>query len=312
LAGAGRKSWIVAQWLFAAAVIWYAATALAGQWEEAGDRFARLRPHWGYVATASILILSTYALLIETWRRLLAEWSARLPWPVAARIWLASNLGKYVPGKIWSIFALGALAKARGASAVAAGGSSVLLQLVSIVTGVAVALAFGAQTARALWLAAFAVIAAIAALLSAPALLPRAFAVIQSLTGRELAVPPIPARAIWLATGTTAIAWIVSGYAFAIFAESLDLGRGPPSAYIAVYATSYVAGFVALFAPGGIGVREGALIAAMQVTGVATAAEAAIIAVASRIWLTVLDLIPGMIALALGRREPRRELDSSG
>jgi len=287
LAGAGRKSWIVAQWLFAAAVIWYAATALAGQWEEAGDRFARLRPHWGYVATASILILSTYALLIETWRRLLAEWSARLPWPVAARIWLASNL-------------------------VAAGGSSVLLQLVSIVTGVAVALAFGAQTARALWLAAFAVIAAIAALLSAPALLPRAFAVIQSLTGRELAVPPIPARAIWLATGTTAIAWIVSGYAFAIFAESLDLGRGPPSAYIAVYATSYVAGFVALFAPGGIGVREGALIAAMQVTGVATAAEAAIIAVASRIWLTVLDLIPGMIALALGRREPRRELDSSG
>ena len=31
-------------------------------------------------------------------------------------------------------------------------------------------------------------------------------------------------------------------------AEALDLGRGPPSAFIAVYAASYVAGFVALFA----------------------------------------------------------------
>lgn len=300
--GAGRKAWLVAQWLFAAAVIWYAASALAGQWAQVGRGFTQLRPHWGYVATASVLVLLTYVLLIEAWRRVLAAWSARLPWPVAARIWLASNLGKYVPGKIWSILAMGALARERGASALAAGGSSVLLQLISIVTGLAIAAAFGAQTARALWLAALAVAAAVAALLAAPALVPRAFVLVSSLTGRKLSIPPIPARAIWLATGTTAIAWIVSGYAFALLAEALDLGRGPPSAYIAVYAASYVAGFVALFAPGGIGVREGALVATMQGAGIATPAEAAVIAVISRIWLTILEVIPGLIALATNRR----------
>lgn len=300
--GAGRKGWLVAQWLFAAAVVWYAASALAGQWAEVGARFTQLRPHWGYVATASILVLFTYVLLIEAWRRVLAGWSTRLAWPAAARIWLASNLGKYVPGKVWSILAMGALAKARGASAVAAGGSSVLLQLVSIVTGLAVAAAFGAQTARAMWLAALAVVAAVAALLAAPVLVPRAFAVMRSLTGREMSIPPVPARAIWLATGTTAVAWIVAGYAFALLAESLDLGRGPPSAYIAAYATSYIAGFVALFAPGGIGVREGALVATMQQAGIATPAEAAVIAVVSRIWLTFLEVIPGLIALATNRQ----------
>jgi uncharacterized membrane protein YbhN (UPF0104 family) len=66
-----------------------------------------------------------------------------------------------------------------------------------------------------------------------------------------------------------------------------------------VFTTSYLAGFLALFAPGGIGVREGALVATMQRAGLATPAEAAVIAVASRIWLTVLEIIPGLIALLI-------------
>jgi hypothetical protein len=250
-------------------------------------------------------MLLTYALLIESWRRLLSAWSARLSWPHAARIWLASNLGKYVPGKIWSILAMGALAKEKGASALAAGGSSVVMQVVSVITGLAIAAAFGASSQGVTWLAIAAVAAMLAAIAAAPYTLPRAFAMISTATGRSLTPPPVPIRAVWLATIATTMSWLLAGAAFRMFAYALGLQRGQMSAYIAVYAASYVAGFLALFAPGGLGVREGALIATMQRAGLATPVEAAAIAVASRIWLTVLEVLPGLIALAVpGSRQP--------
>ncbi|HEX6249830.1 MAG TPA: lysylphosphatidylglycerol synthase domain-containing protein [Gemmatimonadaceae bacterium] len=294
-----RSLWLAAQWIFAAAVIWYAAQSLAGQWAEVGSRLRSTKPLWSYIAAASVLMLLTYALLIESWRRLLAAWSAQLSWPHAARIWLASNLGKYVPGKIWSIIAMGALAKEKGASAIAAGGSSVVMQVVSVITGLAVAAAFGASSVGLTWLAAAALLVMLAAIAAAPRLLPPAFAFISAVTGRSLNAPPVPVRAVWLATAATTVSWLLAGLAFRMFAEALGVTRGGTGAYIAVYAASYVAGFLALFAPGGLGVREGALIATMQRAGLATPVEAAAIAVASRIWLTVLELLPGLIALAV-------------
>ena len=250
-------------------------------------------------------MLLTYALLIESWRRLLAAWSARLSWPHAARIWLASNLGKYVPGKIWSILAMGALAKEKGASPLAAGGSSVVMQVVSVITGLAVAAGFGASSAGLTWVAATAVILMLAVIATAPRLLPRAFTFLSSVTGRPLNAPPVPVRAVWLATVATTVSWLIAGLAFRMFAEALGVTGGTTGAYIAVYAASYVAGFLALFAPGGLGVREGALIATMQRAGLATPVEAAAIAVASRIWLTVLEVLPGLMALAVsGTRRP--------
>jgi glycosyltransferase 2 family protein len=298
----GRRLWVAAQWVFAALVIWYAARSLAGHWSEAGDRLLAARPLWSLVGIATVLVLVSYVVLIDAWRRLLAAWSARLSWPHAARIWLASNLGKYVPGKIWSILAMGALARERGASAVAAGGSSLVMQAMSVVTGLAVAAVFGATTRGALWAAVLAVALTAVAIFAAPAILPRLALRLSTITRRSIPAPVVPQRAVWLAAGTTVVAWLLTGFAFRLFCESLGVARGGTGAYIAVYAASYVAGFLALFAPGGIGVREGALIATMHRAGLATPAEAAVVAVASRIWLTVLELVPGFIALALPAR----------
>jgi glycosyltransferase 2 family protein len=178
---------------------------------------------------------------------------------------------------------------------------------VSVITGLAVAAAFGASSRGVTWLAAAAVTVMLATIAAAPYLMPRAFSFITTATGRTLTAPPVPVRAVWLATLATTVAWLVAGVAFRMFAEAMGVLRGPVSAYISVYAASYVAGFLALFAPGGLGVREGALIATMQRAGLATPVEAAAIAVASRIWLTVLEVIPGLVALAVpASRQPAR------
>ena len=62
------------------------------------------------VGSAALVVL-TYGLLVELWRRILAEWGAGMAFGDAVRIWCVSNLGKYVPGKVWQIVAMGQLAR---------------------------------------------------------------------------------------------------------------------------------------------------------------------------------------------------------
>lgn len=302
MAAASRKVWLGAQWVFAALVVWYAVQSLAGQWDEVGARLRAARPAWTLIAAASVLVLLTYALLIEAWRRVLAAWSARLAWPDAARIWLASNLGKYVPGKVWSILAMGALARERGVSPLAAGGSAILMQAIAVATCAAVAVAFGAAAIESPWSRAAAAIVIVAAIVLAPRLVRPAFAAARAITGRDFATPAVPARAVSIAATSTLLVWLVSGIAFRMLANAFGVTRGDAASYISVYAASYLAGFVALFAPGGIGVREGALVATMQRAGLASAPEAVVIAIASRLWLTVLEVVPGLIALLAVQR----------
>jgi len=65
---------------------------------------------------------------------------------------------------------------------------------------------------------------------------------------------------------------------------------------VAAYTGSYVAGVIAVFAPAGLLVREVALVQAL--TPVVGGADAVILAVASRVWLTLLELVAGAVVLA--------------
>jgi hypothetical protein len=56
------------------------------------------------------------------------------------------------------------------------------------------------------------------------------------------------------------------------------------------FAAAYVLGYLALFAPAGLGVREGFLVAFLTPT--LGAGGAALAAVTSRVWTTVVEVIP--------------------
>jgi hypothetical protein len=116
LANTRRNAFVAAQWLFAAAIIYSAVRALNGQWRQAGERLESIHVGWSWVGLATIIVFLTYALLIETWRRVLMASGETLPFMVAARIWFVSNLGKYVPGKVWSIAAMTVMAREQSVS----------------------------------------------------------------------------------------------------------------------------------------------------------------------------------------------------
>jgi hypothetical protein len=119
--------------------------------------------------------------------------------------------------------------------------------------------------------------------------------------GRELALSPLSYRAIALTFGSCALAWMLYGIAFQVLAvATIGNTSGETLQYIAFYTSSYLVGYLVFFAAGGIGFREGAMIAQSgQYELGLTVPEIALLAVLSRVWLTVFELLPGLILLAL-------------
>ena len=269
-------------------------------------------PAWWWIALSGALFLAAHAVLVQTWRTVLGSWDATLPFWTAARIWSVSSLGRYLPGKIWQIGAMGAMARDVGVSPVAASGSAVLGTLVNLVAGFAVALiggrallerSSGESGARA---AALLVVVATASLLLAPVVLPRVTPWLGRRMGRSVDLR-VPTRAVVAALAGNVIAWLLYGAAFRLFVIGLlGSAAGGYADYLAAYTISYLVGYLALFAPAGIGAREGAMVTVLVYAGLATRPESALVALASRVWLTLLEVVPGFLfwAQASVRRRP--------
>ena len=267
-------------------------------------------PRWGLIALSGVLFLAAHAVLVQTWRSVLACWDARLPFWSAARIWSVSNLGKYVPGKIWQIGAMSAMSRELGVSPVAASGSAMLGTLVNVIAGFAVSLLSGRallERTRPGWgaLATLIVVAAGGALLLAPVIVPRLAPLAARLAGRSLQTT-LPVRAVVCSLAGNIIAWMIYGLAFQLLVLGiLGTATGGYPEYLAAYTLSYLFGYLAFFAPAGVGVREFFMMRVLAVAGLASAPQAALVTVVSRIWLTLLEVTPGFLFWAHHRARRR-------
>ena len=281
---------------------------------EHGAHVAALRPSWSGLLSASACVFAGYAVLIASWRLLLRTWNSPLPVLDAARIWFVSSLGKYVPGKVWAIGAMSVLAKEAGASPLAATGSSVIMALVNVAAGFVVVALAGAGDV----LAAFPALRVGAWITLAVTLVGLAYGPVLLVwmvrQGTRLFRRPMPdmpkisRTTLLLVFAANIVAWLAYGVGFGIFWSALlGHGGGISTAALAVYTASYLLGYLALVVPGGLGVRETALTGLLISLRLATPADAALLAAASRIWLTVLEIVPGLAFLpgtSLRRRTP--------
>ncbi|GLC27216.1 lysylphosphatidylglycerol synthase domain-containing protein [Roseisolibacter agri] len=303
-ASARRTAIWLATLAVVALVLWRAADQLSGQWDEVRMRAGSLRPEWPLVLASAALVLATYALLVHAWRTLVAAWGSRLAFWPASRIWAVSNLGRYLPGKVWSIAAMGLLSRQAGVSAGAASGAAVAGTLVNLAAGFAVMLLAGLPVLRSVapggaGAAVAIAVAATIGLVLLPVALTPALRLMARLLKREVPVRDAPARVLWLVVLSNVAAWVGYGVAFRLLALSLaPASAGNWLEYVAVFTGSYLAGYLALVIPGGIGVREVAMVSSLTALGLTTPVEAWLLAFVSRLWLTVLEVAPGLLFLA--------------
>jgi hypothetical protein len=184
----------------------------------------------------------------------------------------------------------------------------VILQAVSIGTGAAVAAITGTaalERARpgatgALWVIVGAAVAGIGLLLRPPVL--RRLLRVAAPEAAAQAAPPL--AGILYGVVANVSGWVGYGLALWLLARGMlpSAGLGLQTA-IAVFTASYLAGFLALIAPGGLGVREGLFILMLQ--GSVGIGAATALALASRVLLTITELGAAVPFLVFPRRNAR-------
>ena len=285
----------------------FCAYGLVSRWDD--TRRAVTELSWPYIGTALLAGVLGLGAWLLAWRALLSGLGSPLPLRAAVRIYFVSQLGKYIPGSVWALVAQMEMAKEhrvpreRGASA------ALLSMATTIATGCAVAavtlpLTSSEATHRYWWLLALAPV--FLALLH-----PRVVAFALNLALRLLRRPPLTRTAdlgtMILTVALTALGWFL----FGVHAWLLVRAAGGSGFFLATgaYALAFTAGFLVVIAPGGIGVREAALTVALG--PVLPAGAPLVVALASRVVMTVADLAWAGTAVLLGSRRPVLDGDES-
>jgi uncharacterized membrane protein YbhN (UPF0104 family) len=253
---------------------------------------------------ASVVAVSAYGLV---WPYLLRRLGTPAPFRWVT-LFFKSQLGKYLPGSVWQYAGRVGLARNRGVPVQTALISVAAEVVYSVVAaGAASSLILGSIVAAVV----FAGLAGLLVLaLASQRGLDRLLGYVPSVggTGRLDGRSALAA----LRAGPTAVlfylvVWGLYGVAFwttgrALFAvPASDLPR-----YIGVFALAWLAGLAAVFAPGGIGVREAVIVALLG--GRLHQADAIVLAATSRIVLTASDLVLGAASIgvpALRRSDAR-------
>lgn len=298
------------QLIVTAIILWFVAYRLVELWKKVRGTSTHIQLEWGWIALSCVIVLLAFVVLIDTWRRMVVAWGERLSFGDAAAIWFVSALVRYVPGNV--VVQLGAfaeLARRRHVAPATAAGAAVINTVVNLATGFVVALLAGWGAVDVLshghaGLGVLVAIVLLAGLLALPSLMPRVLALLRRATGRSLAIGALPRSAVYQSLIGNLIAWGLYGLAFQAFVHGvLGQSRGTPVDYIAVWASSYVIGYLALALPAGLGVREITQADALTMLGlVATVGQAAVVAITARLWMTLLEIVPALLYLMRGTR----------
>lgn len=301
-AGGGARRWL--PWIERAAgvvVLAFLGLYLARNWSEVASHPWRI--HWSRLGLATLCVLLAYSGFVLSWRRILGRLGGRLSVRDAHRIWYLGNLGRYVPGKVLQLAGTAYLARAKGVSPVLTVSASLTAQVFVLAAGIMVAattlpeLGAASGDLAVLWPIGLAVAALLLVVVLSPALDALHRVALRLLRKSEYhARIPVTERVVLLAVGL--LAWCAFGIGFWLFVGSVAPLEGDAViAMIGISAAGYVGGYLAVFVPGGLGVREG--LYALLLAAYVPPPMAVAIAILCRLWLTACELLP--VSLLVGR-----------
>ena len=298
-AAPGRRWVALGSAVFLLAALAAVGLALAGSWAVWDDLRAsglsgwRVRPLW--LAAAVGCEVAALCASGVVWAWLFRTAGGRAGVPDAAAAWLGSNLGRYIPGKIWQVTGLVAYVRGRGDSGATAFATLIAFQAAILATGAALALAvLGTRAFEGL--GGWPLIAgglALAATLTPPVLrfvIRLGRRVLRETAEGGDAEPD--GKMLCRAVVGSLLIWPLHGLGFLALLEGLVLENPVGfAAALGVFAGSYVVGYLALVAPGGLIVREGAIVGLLAAATAIPAGPAAALALAARLWTTTAELL---------------------
>lgn len=284
---------------------------VVGNWQTLRTYRWSLEPTHLAASFAALLLATAFPAWL--WQLSLLWLGERLTFAQALRIWLLSNLVRYVPGNVWQFLSMIYLGKQAGVSQALTLTSIVISQALSTISGLLIGgLYWLAQSSgqnptqpAALLLA---VLLGLAAL--HPAVMERALNWALALLGRPAIAIRLSFGQILLLLVLYGLHWLLYGLAFHQLAAAITpfpLAELPRA--VALFAAAYTIGFLSLLTPSGLGVRESAL--ALLLSSVMPLPLATVVSLAARLWLTLGEVL-GAGLMLLWPNRPQREVEDGG
>jgi uncharacterized membrane protein YbhN (UPF0104 family) len=266
--------------------------------------------HPGYLILSFIGAQAGYLVLTRAWRSVLRAISIRLAASTAYWVFILSNLGRYIPGRVWQVGAAALFARSLGLHAGEIATSMVVYQFFLLPVGVLLGL-FGGNLQGMVdhpWLRAALLGSCLAMAAAAlwPHLLMRLFRPLVHRIGSS----PERWRMAWsrklAVIVQCAIGWTLLSLSFGFLVISTTrIGWEDFPQLSQTFLVSYIVGFVSLVTPGGLGVREGVM--TLLLTPMTGAGPAAALSLLSRLWITATEIVALLPAWWWYRRDRRRE-----
>lgn len=298
----GRRLWLsVLKATVAVLFIGGVGYAVVSQWHTVRPVLGHLSPS-ALLASALSVMVGIYATFLA-WRAIMADLGFPLPHRAGMRVFFVSQLGKYVPGKLWPILVQMRLGQAYQVPVRASGAAALVFLLMVVGSGLVVAVPLlpllGGRAWSGYWWTSLVLVPAVVVAL--PPVLNRLIGWGLRLTRRDPLPQPMSSRGIAISAGWSVLAWF--GYGCHVWILARDLGAaGTLTLYLTctgAFAAAFCAGFLVPVAPAGTGAREAAMILLLGAT--LTRPQVLVIAVISRLMFTVLDVVWAGIAMLLSR-----------
>ena len=240
------------------------AVALQGGWEKLGEHRWQFEP-WA-VATSLLAMIAASIWGAAAWLVIARAFGAPLGARPALRVYSVSNLGKYLPGKVWHAFARVYMARDEGVP-LSIATASVLIDVLLNVAGAALVVVVALPTIISALTdldgPMITALALVGVLVGLALLHPAALNAIFRVAGRLMPSRSFPPITVGYATILRAfvlyvLLWVL--YSAALFSSIQAVHPISAATFpmlSAIYTFSYLAGLIMPLAPAGLGVREG-------------------------------------------------------
>lgn len=299
---------VLGQWLrlgFLGLVIAFGAVFVASRWDELSTALAKA--DWRPVVGSVFLGAAGLVASLMAWRALLIDFGSSLSVRIAGRVFFLGQLGKYLPGSVWSVLAQAEMGRAHRVPRT----TTLVVSLLSLVLSVGVGsvfavvlLSFSSTEAMSRYWWVVLVIP-----LFVVALHPKVLGWGLELLFRLLGRGELQQRPSYLgmvrAAGWQSLAWVLLGLHawLLVVAFGGEAWRGL-AVGVGGFALAFCIGLIFIPVPAGAGVRDAALTVALS--PVLAAPEALAVALTSRLALVFLDFGLAAGAWALMRRARSR------
>ncbi len=306
-----RKHWIrLLNAVLVTVVLFFVGRELVTNWSQVVAFDWTLHPFW--LPASIVMHLATLAMMSWVWCWLIGAYGHSVRLIDAFAIAYLTNLGRYVPGKIWPVFGMAYLAKTIGiqeresvsswiVALLYANIASLIVGLVLIITNSELLNLFRdwagpERTQIFTWVVVAALIAGTIVVII-PKLVESVIHWILARLKRDAIDLQITfGRSVTVLLGYV-VGWTLYGISFWMLIKGVAGGVELPLVVaIATFVVSYQIGYLALFAPAGAGVREIVMVLFLE----PYIGEAAIgVAIVARLWNLVVEMLAAFVSLRL-------------